>query len=225
MAASFVLVLDTAPPASPTMVINGGADITGDPVVLVALSTASDDVREMKVWGDVDPTADGLFQPTEDTSAWTLWAPSVAIRLSSGTGRKYLYARLKDDVCNETPAFTDWINFDSASPVVSISNPPDHTRLSVQPGPCGTSVFSWVCNQPFDAYQIRVVPAVSSPVDTGVALGSAAGSVAVANSGVAFPARTPIVTSIKGLDLQTASPGDGTKIVKIYVHASGAWSS
>ena len=223
MTAHVTITLDTAPPASPVLLINGGADRTGDVVVMVALATPSADVTEMKIWGDLDPTANPLFQPTEGASQWTLWTPEVALRLSAGTGRKYLYARLKDDVCNETPAFTDWIDFDADLPVVSVTNPPDRTRISAT-APCDTTTFSWECSHPFTTYQVRVVPSIGSPHAAGVLIGTAHGSVGTSGLG-SFAAAAPLTTVVTGADLLAASPGDGPKIVKVFARDSaGAWS-
>lgn len=223
MSAHFTVVLDTAPPASPVLLVNGGADRTGDRVVMVALATPSLDVAEMKIWGDIDPTANPLFQATEGASDWTLWSPEVAIRLSAGTGRKYLYARLKDDVCNETPAFTDWIDYDADAPVVAITNPPDRTRISAT-APCDTTTFSWECGHDFTDYMVRVVPSIGSPREAGVLVGTTHGSTGTAGTG-SFPASTPRTTTVRGADLLAASPGDGSKVVKVFCKdTAGVWS-
>src|SRR4051794_22509563 len=131
MTAHLTLTLDTTPPLSPVLEINGGAPRTGSTVVLVSTTSVSTDVREMKIWGDVDPTAYPSFATTEAAAPWVLWEPEVAVALPPGDGRRFLYARLRDDVLNETPTFTAWIDVDLTSPVVSVLSGPDHTRISV----------------------------------------------------------------------------------------------
>lgn len=224
MTSHFTLTLDTAPPASPLLDINDGASRTGDPVVSLKVSSASADTREMKIWGDLDTTVDGRFQTLEGDSQWTLWSPEVIVRLTAGTGRKYLYARLRDDVMNETVAFTDWIDLDLDSPVVAITSPPNRSRISNHP-PLDSVLFAWSANRPFVHYEVRVVPSTGSPFGAGVLLGSASGSTHVSGTG-SFDAGSPISTTIEGLDLQAASPGDSSKIIKVFVQdAGGVWSS
>jgi hypothetical protein len=225
VAASFVLTLDTAPPASPQMLINGGSDRASDPVVTVRLLTPSTDVREAKVWGDVDPAADPRFQHSEADSDWVLWSPEIDVRLAAGTGRKYLYARLKDDVCNETVAFADWIDLDTDSPAVSVTDPVDRGRISAHDDDCGTAHFSWTANQSFSHYEVRVVPTTGSPHTAGSPIPATGGSLNVSGDGT-FTSGSPITTTVRGADLRAASPGDGPKVVKVFVrNGAGAWSA
>ncbi len=230
MAASFTLTLDTRPPANPVILIAGGAAVTGAPEVVVQLDSADyeggmGDVVDMKIWGDVDPTTDPAIQPLEVDSDWVTFDPDLNVRLSAGDGRKHLYAKLRDDVNNATLAFTDFIDLDSTSPIVSITTPVDEAKIS-KVSPSNTATFSWQASNDFDRYEVRVVPSVGSPHVAGVPIPSTAGSANVSGTG-SFPADTPIVTQIKGTDLQTASPGDTTKIIKVFVRdaSTAVWSA
>ena len=229
MSAHFTLTLDTQAPASPTLLLNGGAAITGAQEVSVALSTAdyqagARDVAQMRLWGDVDPQADPLVQPEEEDSAWQTFTTDYVVRLTAGSGRKHLYARLKDDVCNETVVFTDWIDLDTDSPVVTIVTAVDKSRIS-KIAPCATALFQWEANLPFTRYEVRVVPSTGSPQQAGVLIGTGHGSGNTSGVG-AFVAGTPITTVIHGADLEAASPGDTSKIIKVYVRTTdGTWSA
>lgn len=229
MPAHFRLSLDTAPPAAPALVIDGGAARTGAQNVAVDLSTSdyeggARDVQEARVWGDVDPGADPKVQPTEEASLWHVYQPSLVVRLSPGDGRKRLYARLRDDVCNETVVFTDFIDLDTSVPVVSITTPVDRGRVS-KVAPCSRALFVWEASVPFAAYEVRVVPSVGSPHVGGVPIPTTSGSANTQGVG-SFPAETGIATVVEGADLEAASPGDTEKIVKVFVRAAdGTWSA
>lgn len=229
MSSYFTLELDTKAPANPTLIINGGASLTGVQPVVVQLSSTdfgggANDVSLMKLWGDVDPDSNPDIQVLEDESAWQNFAATLSVRLSAGNGRKHIYARLRDDVCNETVVFSDFIDLDTDAPVVSITTPVDNDKIS-RVSPCDTATFAWQASASFVEYQVRVVPSIGSPSVAGVVIPSTAGSSHTSGSG-SFPATTPITTVIKGTDLATASPGDTPKIIKVFVRTSGGtWSA
>lgn len=223
MSSHFLLTLDTAPPASPALVINDGAASTGDLVATVKITSPSPDTREMIVWGDVDPTVDPLYDMDEADAQWQLYSPEVSLVLSSDAGPKHIYARLRDDVHNETVAFTSYIVLDTTSPVVAITTPVDRSRISLV-DPFDDATFSWAANIDFQHYEVRVVPSGGSPHTAGVPLGSSHGSSNVSGNG-AFVAGVPITTDINGADLQAASPGDTAKVVKVFVRSGGVWST
>lgn len=229
MSASFLLTLDTQPPADPTLVINGGAPFTGQTEVLVTLSTADyqaghRDVKSVRLWGDVDPSADPSVQVAERDSAWQDFRENVVVRLSPGPGRKYIKARLVDDVCNETVEFCGFIDLDIALPVVEITTAVDRSRIS-KVAPCNTSLFVWQAHSDFVAFEVRVVPSVASPHTAGVRIPTMSGSSGTQGVG-AFSGRTPMVTTVNGADLEAASPGDGAKHVKVFIRdREGRWSA
>ena len=228
MTASFTLSLDVQAPASPTLSINSGATGTGEQPVWVTMGTAdyeggADDVSQMKIWGDVDSGADLTIQPTEGASSWIMYADLTPVLLSAGTGRKTLYARLRDDVGNTTVPFSDFIDLDASIPVIDITTAIDRSRIS-KVSPYSTASFTWTPSMDVVAYEVRVVPSHGSPHQTGVALGTAHGSIHV--SGAAVDAAEQVVTTISGADLEAASPGSNAKVLKVFVRtADGIWST
>lgn len=229
MTASFTLVLDTAPPVNPGLLLNGGATVTGAREVTVTLSSAdyltgSRDVTWMRLWGDVDPLGDPQVHPLEADSGWLPFDPDYAVRLSDGSGRKTVRARLRDDVCNDTVEFSAFIDLDLTSPVVQMVTAVDRSRIS-KVAPCATALFTWQSTRPFDRYEVRVVPNIGSPHGAGVVIGTAHGSANTTGVG-AFEALVPMPTTIHGADLEIASPGDTVKVIKVFVRdLDGVWSA
>lgn len=229
MSATFNLTLDTQAPANPSLLINGGAAATGEQICWITLAstdylTGARDLAMMKVWGDVDLLADPSFTPMEADAAWVPFEEQVPVMLSAGTGRKYLYARLRDDVGNISLTFSDFIDYDTTVPVVTITTAVDRSRIS-KVSPYDAATFTWEASVPILAYQVRVVPSTGSPYQAGVPLGVVNGSVNTDGSG-SIEANTPTITTIKGADLETASPGNTTKVIKVFVqNLTGVWSA
>jgi hypothetical protein len=67
------------------------------------------------------------------------------------------------------------------------------------------------------------VPTDGSSHTAGTLIGSANGSTNVSGEtgGMAWG---PVTTMIDGSDLKAASPGDGDKIVKVFVRRGSSWS-
>lgn len=226
MSAHFTLTLDTAPPSSPLLLIDGGIDRTGSQLVSVAVTSPDADTQEMLLWGDVDEAHDPDVQRLETDSTWVSYSPTERlVRLSPGQARKRLYARLRDDVGNETAAFADWVDYDISVPTVEITLAPSRAKVSKVP-PAHVTVFGWEANVVFDRYEVRAVPTAGSPRAAGPQIGTAHGSANVSGVGT-FASEVPISTSVTGGDLEAASPGDGQKVVKVFVRSADtqAWSA
>lgn len=225
---SVSLSVDTTPPGEPRLVVNGGALFCSTTAATVHLSssdyiTGANDVVDMKIWGDVDLTADVSIQGFEDTSSWQPFAVNTDVVLNTGAGRKRLFARLRDSLGNVTPAFGAYIDYDPDYPTVTVVVAPMVESVSKVAGH-DEATFSWECNVAFTDYAVRVLPTTASPYYSGSQIGTDYGSVNVSGSG-SFPAETPIQTTIKGEDLAFASPNDGTKVIKVFVlDTAGRWS-
>ena len=77
----------------------------------------------------------------------------------------------------------------------------------------------------FDEYKVCVVTANSSTQDSGMTIGSTHGSINTSGTSGDYPASENIQVTIKAADLEAASSGDGTKIVKVFVKTeAGIWS-
>lgn len=224
MAAHFTLTLDTTAPGGVTLSIDAGAATTTDQSVDLAIATSDGDTTsyQMKVWGSVDPAADAQVQTTEGASAWIAFSTSKTVTVSTGDGLKTLNVKVRDDVFNESSAASDTITLDTTAPTVDITVAADRTRVSKQ-ATRDTSIFSWAADEAFTEYKVKVVPATNSLHTAGTQIPTTAGSTNVSGTG-SFPASTNIETQINGTDLETASTGDGAKIIKVFVLANGTWS-
>lgn len=228
MSSTVGISIDTTPPGNPAIVVNGGALTTATQPATVHISTAdyitgANDVADMKIWGDVDIADNPDIQTFEGDSAWIPFAVNTDIALGSIPGRKRLYARLRDSLGNTTPAFGTYIDYNPALPVVTMIVPPLVAKVSLVAGH-DEITFTWESSTDFVEYVVRSMPTSASPYFGGSPIGSAHGSVNVAGTG-SFPGATPLQTTVKSADLVAASPGDGAKILKVFVKDSvGNWS-
>jgi hypothetical protein len=231
-ASSFNIVLDTTAPGGTACVINGGASVTTDDDVTLRLTTTDTPKTgyQIKIWGNVDPAFNASIQTTEGASAWITptWTTDnadTAVRLSTGEGSKTLSAKIRDDVWNETTTLTDSITVDTTVPVVTIQSGPDTTKVSKVSGK-RTVVFAWDADVNIDQYEVAVVANSGSARGSGTVILTTNGSSNVAASG-AIAAGADTTTTIDGRDLEVASTGDGTKVVKVFVReaGSGLWSA
>lgn len=224
MATNFLLTLDTTAPAGPAASINGGAAYAVARDVSVAITSTDPDLTgyTVKIYGDVDGAADANIQPLAVNSAWITLASPHAVRLSTGDGNKVVRVLLRDDVNNQTAEFTDNITLDTTAPVPNVTAGPTPAKVSKQTGK-DTASFTWTPDTDITAYKVKVVSAAGDANTAGTQIPTTAGSTNM--SGGAVTAATPITSTIKGTDLETASAGDGAKRVKVFVQdAAGNWS-
>ena len=225
MANYFNLILDTTAPASPVVSINSGAAYTSSQSVTLTIST-TDAVTtgyQMKIWGNVDTVNDANVQATEPTSTWITYATSKAVKLAATDGSKTIYLKIRDDVFNESAQVSDSITLDTTLPAATISVAPDVTKVSKVSGK-DTCSFSFQVDTGFVEYKVKVVTSTNATQDTGALIPITAGSTNMSGTGT-FLALTNINCTIKGTDLETASIGDATKIVKVFTKDSaGNWS-
>lgn len=218
MASYFQLILDTLAPSGLTLSINSGADYTTSAAVnlTIGVSDGATTGYQMKIWG-----IDGVA--TEGVATWETYATSKAVTLTSGDGLKTVSIKVRDDVGNESSIVTDTITLNTTAPTVTISSGPDYSKISKVTG-FNISAFSFTSDVEFTEYKVKVVPMNSSLQDAGTTIGTAGGSTNMTGTGT-FAAATPINCTIYGVDLETASAGDGVKIVKVFVkNAAGLWN-
>lgn len=218
MASYFNLTLDTLAPAGLAATLNDGAIYTTTATVTLGL-TLTDDVTtgyQMKIWG-----VDGVDD--EASAAWETYTSSKSITLSAGDGLKTVYVKVRDDVGNETAAVSDSITLDTAVPAVTITGP-DKSKISKVVG-FNAAVISFLSDVAFEEYKVCVVPATNSLQSAGVVIPTTGGSENTSGTAGGYAADTNISVTINGTDLETASAGDGTKIIKVFVkNAAGTWS-
>ena len=218
MASFFNLILDTIAPAGLALSLNDGAHYTTsrDITAAITLSDAETTGYQMKIWGinDVEDEA---------SAVWETFAASKALKLTDGDELKTVHIKVRDDVGNETAEVTATITLNTVVPVVSITGP-DKTKIS-KVSTFDTAAFSFSVDSPFEEYIIKVVPSGSSLHDAGVAIPTTGGSTNTSGNEGGYAAKTPIEVTIKGADLEAASAGDGTKVVKVFVkNVAGTWS-
>lgn len=221
----FNLILDTLGPQNPSVSINSGAAYTNNLLVTLTIGCSDADKTgyQMKIWGNVDTAYDTDIKATEGTSNWITYAASKQIKLATSDGAKTVYIKIRDDVWNESAQASDSITLDTSVPVVTITGP-DVSKIS-KVASKDTAAFSFSVDTAFAEYKVKVVPSASSLHDAGTQMPITAGSTNMGGTAGNYPANTPISCTIKGADLETASAGDGTKIVKVFVKdAAGNWS-
>lgn len=217
MPANFVLTLDTTGPQGVAVSIEGGTGVTGDANADVSVTTTDPSTTgyQVKLWGDIDGV------PDEATAVWQTLTDPVAVTLTASDGVKTVYARLRDDVWNESSVASDTITLDATAPVVTITAGPDVTKVSRVAGKRLAS-FTWTASEDIDHYEVRVVPAAGSDHTAGVALTDTSGGSDNLSGDGLIAASTPTTTVIDGRDLPDP---DGDKRVKVFVRdVNGLWS-
>lgn len=219
MASYFNLTLKTTAPTGLSLLINDGAQYTTSVAVTLKIVVADEVTTgyQMKIWGTSTVA-------NEEAAAWESYATSKSISLPDGDGLKTVYIKVRDNVGNETAATNSSITLDTAVPTVTITGP-DVTVISKVTG-FDECAFSFMSDVAFDEYVVKVVPSNTSLHTAGTQIPSTAGSTHMSGAAGGYPADTAISCTIKGADLETASAGDGAKIVKVFVrNAAGNWST
>lgn len=225
MASFFKVTLDTTGPASPTFSIAAGASFATAQLTAVNFGTADTPTTgyQVKIWGSVDAAFNAAIQATEGASEWIEYNAEVAVKLSSGDGTKTLHAKIRDDVFNETSELTDTIVLDTTVPVATISSGPDVEKVSKVEGK-RTINFEFQADVEIQAWKVKVVPATNSIHSAGTTIGTTNGSTNM--TGATLAKETNKACKIDGRDLDTASSGDGEKVIKVFVQdMAGNWST
>jgi hypothetical protein len=218
MASYFNLHLDTTAPAGLTLSINDGALYATSTAVSLTIGLGDEEATgyQMKIWG-IEGAAD------EGSANWETFATSKSVNLTSGDGLKTVHIKVRDDVGNESGEVSDDITLDTKVPVVTVTGP-DKSKISKVSG-FNQAVINFTADVIFEEYKVCVVPASNSTQDAGTVIPTSGGSVNTSGNEGSYPASTNIQVTITGADLETASTGDGVKIVKVFVrNEAGTWS-
>lgn len=218
MASYFNLTLDTTAPTGLALSINDDALYTTSTTVTLKIAVADGVTTgyQMKIWGIADVADEG-------SASWETFATTKSVTLTSGDGLKTVHVKVRDDVGNESAEVTDTITLDTTIPVVTVTGP-DKSKIS-KVSSFNQSVINFTTDVEFTEYKVCVVPQTSSTQDAGTVIPTDNGSTNTSGSAGNYPASQNIRVTITGADLETASSGDGVKIVKVFVKtASGLWS-
>lgn len=218
MSSYFNVTLDTLAPSGLEVVLNDGAIYTTSTVVTLKVTIDDEDTTgyQMKIWGVASAGSEG-------NATWETFSQEKSVILSTGDGMKTVYVKVRDDVGNETAAASDDITLNTAVPVVTVTGP-DRGKISKKSG-FDTATISFTADVDFVEYKVTVVPSIDSLESVGVVIPTDGGSKNTSGSGENFLASTPITVNINGADLETASSGDGVKIVKVFVkNSASVWS-
>lgn len=230
-ASYFNLVLDTTAPGGASIVLNAGATYATSLTLSAAITTTDSPTTgyQILVWGvGVDESANAAIQEDEGDSTWITptWSTGVATQavvLAAGDGSKTIHCKIRDDVWNTTADLSDSITLDTTAPVVTIGTGPDVTKISKISGK-RVVTFIWQVDVATQAYEVAVVSSSGATRGSGTVLLTTNGSTNV--SGGSTAATTDKTTTIDGRDLEVASSGDGTKIVKVFAQdLAGVWST
>lgn len=217
MASYFNLTLDTTAPTSISIAFLDNITISATRTVGLVLSASG--ATQMLIYGDIGTGATPL---TEGSATWETYSTSKSIQLTSGDGSKTVKVKYRDAVGNVSSEVTSTITLDTTAAVVTITGP-DVSTVSKIEG-YNTSVFSFSSDTAFVEYKVKIVPATSSDNSAGTLIPTTAGSINTSGSGT-YAASTPIQVTLLATDVETASAGDGVKVVKVFVKDSaGNWS-
>lgn len=218
MASYFNVTLDTAAPSDVALAINGGALYASSTAVNLNITLADEQTEgyQMKIWGVA-----GALE--EAQANWENFVPSKGVNLPGGDGLKTISIKVRDDVGNESLTVSDSITLNTTVPVVTVTGP-DRSKISMVEG-FQKAVINFTADVPFEAYKVCVVSTVSAQQEAGIPIPTEGGSLHTSGEEGGYPASTNIEVTITGADLACASPGDGVKIIKVFVrNASGIWS-
>ena len=219
MASYFNLTLDTLAPSGLSVLINGGAQYTSQQEVTLTISLDDPETSnyQMKIWGIAGVDA-------EEGASWETFSKTKTVNVASGDGLKTIYVKVRDDVWNESSAASDTITLNTAVPVVTITGP-DVAKIS-KVAQKNVSSFTFRCDVKIIEWKVMVVKSNSALENTGTnkQIPTVGGSTNMTGS-TPTEAETPVSCTIYGADLESASSGDGVKIVKVFAKSeSGVWS-
>lgn len=225
MANYFNITLDTTAPSNPSITIEGGAVYATNSLVTCAISTGDPDVAGylMKIWGDVAlewGITNGIIKAGSTTTLeadaeWITFSASKQILLATGESTKTLYCKLMDSVLNESSQVSDSIIVDTTLPIATVISGPDVDRVSKVYGK-NLCNFSFQTDSDISAYKVKVVTSNDATEATGTQIGTTYGSLGVGATETLIAGST-VTCVIDSRDLELASTGDGTKIIKVFV--------
>ena len=216
MASYFNLTLDTTAPTSCSISLPASTN-----TVNITATLAATGASYMKIYGDICASAGGSAIAEADAS-WVAYDTSASLILTAANATKTIYVKFMDDVGNVSAAVSATTVLDTSAPSVTITGP-DVSKISKVSG-YNVSAFSFSADEAFVEWTVRVVPSTDSNHSAGTQIPTTGGSTNMSGT-TSTAASTAVSCTIYGADLESASSGDGAKIVKVFVKdANGNWS-
>ena len=227
------ITLDTIAPSGVSVLINGNADkVTSTAVTLTATCSDADlNGYQMKIWGTAEA-------PTEDTAHWETYRETKNITLPSGDGVKTVYLKVRDDVWNESATASDSVTLFEKVPEITQFYI-NRSRISMNQGMNHVAGSIYV-SENVDKVKLMLVQDANatynspSNVEIPKSYGSeiyddnddAECSDSVLELNGVISKELGITFTVYAGDIVTASPGDGVKILKVFVRSAetGRWS-
>lgn len=229
------LTLDTIGPAGVSVKINGDEEKTTSTAVSLAITCSDADLTgyQMKIWGTA--TA-----PEEADAAWESYQEEKNVTLSDSDGIKTIYVKVRDDVWNESVTASDTISLNSKVPAVNFRIV--DSKLSLVQGK-NTAGGNFGFDENIDAAKIMIVSDINARHDDDTNI-----RIPVTNGSIMFKDDDSLLTKekegylefennicdkdylnyyiIRAEDIAVVSPGDGVKILKLFVRSAetGSWS-
>ena len=217
MASYFTLTLDVTPPSNGSISIHSSTN-----TVNITATLSATGATQMKLYGDITNTTGGSAI-SEASASWVAYSVSKDIILTNGDGTKTVYVKYRDEVGNETSAYSASTVLDTAGPTVEVLSGPDVATISKVSG-FNVCLFTFRANEIITEWTVRVVPDAGSTHDAGAEIPSTGGSTNM-HGATQTAADAPISCSIYGADLEAASSGEGAKIIKVFAKdVGGNWS-
>ena len=208
--------------------------------------SGGDDAAEGKavqylIYGDFSYGAQSAQGVTETAAVWTdlVYVDGQAYMVVSdmfmteGEGNKNVYLKVKDNAGNVSAAAAQVVYYDPSAPEVVVSGV-DYNRISKMHTARHDNAAKWndethfvfTPSEAIQAYKVVAYAdqaAAEAGSDADAVIPSDGGSVNMAATGL--NSADAVNAMIRGADLESAVPGDGIKIVVVYVQdLAGTWS-
>ena len=188
---------------------------------------------QMKIWGTA--TA-----PGESDAAWESYQEAKNVTLSSADGIKTVYVKVRDDVWNESATASDTITLNSKVPAVNFRIV--DSKLSLVQGK-NSAGGNFGFDENIDAAKIMIVSDINARHDDDTNI-----RIPATNGSFMFKDDDSLLTKenegylefennlcdkdylnyyiIRAEDIAAVAPGDGVKILKLFVRSAetGSWS-
>ncbi len=232
------LTLDTIAPSGISVLLNGGVTSTTSTAVTLGIECAEAEQNsdyQMKIWGTASAQ-------TEAEAQWETFQNTKQITLPAGDGTKTVYVKVRDDVWNESATVSDSISFYGKIPTVNVSA--NVSKLSFVNGK-NVTMLNFVLDEECSEIKVMIVNNINDAhnASTNIAIPTANGSYLDFNDSTYQSQSNTLEYAVSGndnfqpvlgqfatiyaADIAQASPGDGVKIVKVFVKSavSGNWSA